>query len=79
MVIKGKILNTSTKDVTHVRILIKFNKNENIKQEHGDINNFGETIIIIILFLIITIRTKFSYKISYNLRLQSYLISFYWR
>ena len=77
MVIKGKILNTSTKDVTHVRILIKFNKNENIKQEHGDINNFGETIIIIIL--IITIRTKFSYKISYNLRLQSYLISFYWR
>ena len=77
MVIKGKILNTSTKDVTHVRILIKFNKNENIKQEHGDINNFGETIIIIIL--IITIRTKFSYKISYNFRLQSYLISFYWR
>ena len=77
MMIKGKILNTSTKDVTHVRILIKFNKNENIKQEHGDINNFGETIIIIIL--IITIRTKFSYKISYNLRLQSYLISFYWR
>ena len=49
MMIKGKILSTSTKDITHVRILIKFNKNENIKQEHGDINSFGETIIIIVV------------------------------
>ena len=63
MMIKGKILSTSTKDITHVRILIKFNKNENIKQEHGDINNFGETIIIIIIIL----ATKLVIALGYNL------------
>ena len=65
--IKGKILSTSTKDITHVRILIKFNKNENIKQEHGDINNFGETIIIIIIIIIIILATKLVIALGYNL------------
>ena len=34
-------------------VLQKKKKKENIKQEHGDINSFGETIIIVVVVVVV--------------------------
>ena len=33
----------------------KKRKKENIKQEHGDINSFGETIIIVVVVVVVVV------------------------
>ena len=38
--------------------LEKEKKKENIKQEHGDINSFGETIIIVVVVVVVEMIMK---------------------